>query len=234
MATGFKQLLISPDGGTFTLGNGDASLEFPPGAVEKNIHIRYAIILHGPFVFPASFKPVSVVVYINMDGATLVKPVQLFLSHWCIREETDDEETMKFVRAPHSLESEKKEYAFEEVEEEADFTTRTNVGVLTIQEPHCLYCVKSKLEKEARYCAMKFTRYDSSEETLLFRIQLSCDSLDWVQVGRNNYIWLSMYMMFNTSVPQSFVIGIGQCIGSKGLAAQECQQRYYASILLFC
>ena len=182
MATGIKQLLISPDGGTFKLGNGDASLKFPPGAVEKIIHVRYAIILHGPFVFPAGFKPGSVVVYINMDGATLVKPVQLFLSHWCIREETDDEETMKFFRAPHSLESGKKEYAFKELEEEADFTTRTNVGVLTIQEPHCLYCVKSKLEKEARYCATTFTRYDSIEDTLVFRIQLSCDSLDWIQV----------------------------------------------------
>ena len=182
MATRIKQLLISPDGGTFTLGNGDASLKFPPGAVEKNIHIRYAIILHGPFVFPAGFKPVSVVVYINMDGATLVKPVQLFLSHWCIREEADGEETMKFVRAPHSLESGKKEYAFEELEEEADFTTRTNVRVLTIQEPHYLFCVMSQLEKEARYCAMTFTRYDSSERTLVFRIQLSCDSLDWIQV----------------------------------------------------
>ena len=201
MATEIKQLLISPDGGTFTLGNGDASLKFPPGAVERNIHVRYAIILHGPFVFPAGFKPGSVVVYINMDGATLVKPVQLFLSHWCIREETDDKETMKFVRAPHSLESGKKEYAFEEVEEEADFTTRTNVGVLTIPEPHCLYCVQAKGAKVARYCAMTFTRYIPSEDTLVFRIQLSCDSLDWIQVWRNNCIWLFVYnMVFNTSV----------------------------------
>ena len=182
MATGIQQLLITPDGGTFTLGNGDASLEFPPGAVERNINVRYAIILHGPFVFPAGFKLVSVSVYINMDGATLVKPVLLFLSHWCIREKTNDEETMKFVRAPHSLESGKKDYAFEELEDEADFITHTNVGVLTIREPHCLYCVEAKGAKVARYCAMTFTRYDSSEETLLFRIQFSCDSPEWVQV----------------------------------------------------
>ena len=182
MATEIKQLLISPDGGTFTLGNGDASLKFPPGAVQKDIHIHYAIILRGPFVFPAGFKPVSVVVYINMDGATLVKPVQLFLSHCCITVETNDEETMKFVRAPHSLESGKKEYAFEELKETADFTTRTNVGVLTIHESHCLFCVNSKIAKEARYCAMVFTRYIPSEETLVFRIQLSCYLMDWIQV----------------------------------------------------
>ena len=182
MTTGIKQLLITPDGGTFTLGNGDASLKFPPGAVQKDIHIHYAIILYGPFVISAGYKPGSVVIYLKMDGAILVKPVQLFLSHWCIREETDDEETMKFIRAPHSLELGKREYAFEEVEEEADFTTHANVGVLTIKEPHCLYCVEAKGAKNARYCAMTFTRSIPSEKTLVFRIQLSCDSLDWSQV----------------------------------------------------
>ena len=91
MATGIKQLLVGPDGGTFIMGSGDASLEFLPGAVKKEISIRYAIILHGPFVFPAGNKPGSVVVYLNMDGATLVKPIYLLLSHWCVREEADDE-----------------------------------------------------------------------------------------------------------------------------------------------
>ena len=182
MATGIKQLLVSPDGGTFKLGSGDASLEFPQGAIEKDIYIRYAIILHGPFVFPAGYKPSSVIVYINMDGATLVKPVQLFLSHWCIREEADDEEIMKFIRAPHSLESGKNEYAFEEIEDEADFTTRYNVGVLSIQEPHCLYCVETKGERFGRYSAITFTRNIPSDEALLFRIQLMCDSLEWNKV----------------------------------------------------
>ena len=51
---------------------------------------------------------------------------------------------------------------------------------------------------------MTFTRYDSSEDTLLFRLQLSCDSLDWIQVRRNNYL-LFVYMVCNTSVLQSFV-----------------------------
>ena len=180
MATGIKQLLISPDGGTFTLGSGDASLEFPPGAVVEETSVRYAVILHGPFVLPAGYKPGSVVIYLNMDGATLVKPVLLFLSHWCIREETDDEETMMFIRAPHSLELGKKEYAFKELEDEADFTTRTNVGILTIREPHCLLCVKTKREKIGRYRVTKFTRDIPS--ALLFRIQFMCDSLEWNKV----------------------------------------------------
>ena len=45
MAAEIKQLRISPDGGTFKLGSGDASLVFPPGAVEKETFIRYAINL---------------------------------------------------------------------------------------------------------------------------------------------------------------------------------------------
>ena len=181
MATGIKQLLIPPDGGTFTLGNGDASLQFPPGAVEKDILIRYAIILHGPFVFPSGYKLGSVVVYINVDGVTLVKPVQLFLSHWCITNGAKDEEAMKFVRAQHSLEFNRREYAFEELREEADFTL-SNVGILTIQEPQCLLCVETKSGNMGRYTATTFTRCIQSEQALLFRIQLMCDSLEWTKV----------------------------------------------------
>ena len=189
MATGIKQLLVSPDGGTFKLGSGDASLVFPPGAVQKETVIRYGIILHGPFVLPAGYKPASVVLYINMDGNTLLKPVQLFLCHWCIKEEGDDEGTLKFIRAPHTLEKGVEEYTYEEQVEGADFTTRTNVGVLTIREPRCLYCVETKVEKIARYSAITFTRSIPADETLFFRIQLMCDSLEWSKVRRVSHIY---------------------------------------------
>ena len=180
MATGIKQLLISPDGGTYKLGSGDASLEFPPGAIVEETSVRYAIILHGPFVFPAGSKPGSVIIYLNMDGATLLKPVLLYLSHWCIKEKGEDEDTLKFVSASHTLEAEQQSYAFEE-EDDADFT-RTNVGVLSIRDPHCLYCVETKRETVAMYNAIAFSRYIPSEKTLLFRIQLMCDSREWNEV----------------------------------------------------
>ena len=109
MATNIQQLFIGPGGGTFTLGSGDATLVFPKGAVKKKTSIRYAIILHGPFVFSDGCKPGSVVVYINMNEATLIKSVQLLLSHWCIREE-DDGVTLKFAHAPHTLEAGKQKY----------------------------------------------------------------------------------------------------------------------------
>ena len=181
MGTGVKQLLISPDGDTFKLGSGDASLVFSPGAVKKETFIRYAIILHGPFVLPVGYKPGSVGVYLNMDGITLVKPIQLFLCHWCIKQEEDDA-TLKFIRAPHTLEVGVKEYTYEELEEEADFTSYPNVGVLTIREPRCLYCVETNVETIAKYSAITLTRNVPSDATLFFRIQLMCDSREWSTV----------------------------------------------------
>ena len=81
------------------------------------------------------------------------------------------------------MEAGQQKYAFEEEEEEADFTTCTNVGALTIREPHCLFCVETKNEKFARYSAIAFSRYIQLEDTLLFRIQFMCDSLEWNEVS---------------------------------------------------
>ena len=179
LPTGIQQLSISPDGGSFTLGSGDASLEFPSGAVVKETAVHFAIILHGPFVFPAGYNLDSVVVYINMDGATLVKPVRLSLSHWCSREK-EGGRSLKFLRAPHVPGAGKK-YLFKELEE-GDFTTHANVGILSIPEPQCLYCVKMNEEEIARYNALKFQRYEKSGSPLCFRIQLTCDSKEWNKV----------------------------------------------------
>ena len=186
MATDFQQLHIGLDGGTFILGSGDASLEFPPGAVEKATTVRYAIILQGPFVFLAGYKLSSVVIYINMDGATLMKPVLLYLSHWCSREEEeDDKDSLKFATAPHTLQRGQQYYEFDQ-QEEADFTTHTNVGILKISEPQCLHCVKRKIGKSALYRAITFSQYTRTGKGALdFKIQFMCDSKDWIQVSGN-------------------------------------------------
>ena len=192
MTTAIKQLCIDPNGGTFTLGSGDASLVVPPGAVEKVTTIRYAIILHGPFIFPPGYMPVSVVVYINMDGAILMKPVQLCLSHWCNREEENDEEDLKFAKAPHTLGEGQEYYEFQDSEqEEADFITHTNMGILKISKPQCVHCVKGKPGMIARYRAMTFTRVNPPpEDTQLFRIQIMCDSLEWNEVLNESHVFV--------------------------------------------
>ena len=180
MATGIKQLRVFPSGGTFKLGSGDASLEVPRGAVEKETTVRCAIILHGPFLFLAGHKLVSVVVYLNMDGAILLKPVLLYLSHWCIKEEGEDQDTLNFATAPHILPSGQQYYNFEE-QEESNFTTHTNVGILKISEPQCLHCVEAEVQTSALYRALTFSQRPS-EGMLFFRIQLMCNSLDWIKV----------------------------------------------------
>ena len=185
MATGIKELLIGPCGGTFVLGSGDATLEFPPGAIEKETSVKYAVILHGPFVFPAGHNLVSVVVYLNMEGAILMKPVLLYLSHWCILKNGDDADDLTFATAHHTLMEGQEDYQFEEEQGEADFITHTNVGILKILEPRCLHCVNENRRKIALYRAITFTKYikEKKKATLLFRIQFMCDSEEWNKVA---------------------------------------------------
>ena len=73
------------------------------------------------------------------------------------------------------------EYLFKELEE-GDFTTHSKVGVLTIPEPQCLYCVEMKKEEVARYSALSFQKYEESGSTLFFRIQFMCDLKEWNKV----------------------------------------------------
>ena len=159
-------------------------MEFLPGTVKKEISIRYAIILHGPFLFPAGDMLGSVVLYLNMDGAILLKPVKLFLSHWCSREEDSDEDTLTFATSPHTLHAKQQCYEFEE-QKEADFITHANIGILEISEPQCLHCVKGKIGRIARYRAVAFSQYIPANDTLLYRIQFMCDSNDWNQVEKD-------------------------------------------------
>ena len=212
LATGIQQLHVGPDGGNFTLGSGDASLEFPAGALKEETAVRFAIILHGPFVFPDGCKLGSVVVYINLDEATLLKPVHLNLSHWCSREEGGGN-SLKSLRAPHVPGAGKK-YLFEELEE-GDFTTHTNVGTLTIPEPQCLYCVEMKDEEVARYNALKFQRYEKLGSPLYFRIQLTCDSKEWNKVCATvcevGGLYIHMHMWSSHDLPCVYMCSV--CIG---------------------
>ena len=179
-STDIQQLSISPDGGNFTLGSGDVSLEIPPGTLKKETSVRFGIMLHGPFVFPPGTEPGSVVVYMNIGTASLMKPVCLSLSHWCSREEEGDN-TLKFLRAPHVPEAGNK-YVFEELEG-GDFATLAHVGMLSIPEPQCLYCVEMKAEKVARYNALTFQKCRHVLfPSLYFRIQLTCHSKEWNKV----------------------------------------------------
>ena len=69
----FHSISISPSGGNFILGCGDAVLIVEVNSVAELTDVRCAIILHGaPFVHMASYKPASVVIYLNLEGAALL------------------------------------------------------------------------------------------------------------------------------------------------------------------
>lgn len=182
MPAGIKEFLISPNGGTITLGN-DASLMVDPNTVAEETLVHSAILLHGSIIFPPGYNLASVIVYLNMNGVRLMKPVLLLLSHWCIRKDGDGEDALKFFRASHTLEVDQQKYIFEEQKkEDSDFTTHMNAGVLTIRRSQCLYCVARNRTTIARYSAITFSQYIQSENTLNFRIQFTCDSLTWNEV----------------------------------------------------
>ena len=175
--SGIAQLSIDQDGGRFKLGSGDAELIADMGAVAVRTDVRYAIILHGPFVYSACYKPASVVVYLNLEGATILKPIKLILRHWGKTTDVDAALRCQLLRAPHTLDKSLGYYNFEEVEG----TASSDHVVFSISEPQCLYCVQIEKETKARYNAAAFQM--NLVDSVMFRIQLMCDSLDWSTVS---------------------------------------------------
>ena len=173
--SGIDQLTIHRRGGTYFLGSGDATLVAEMGTVVKDTVVRYAIILHGPFVYSAGYKPASVVVYLNLEGATLLKPVKLMLNHWC--KNPDGEAVLRLLRAPHTTGEMQDCYIFDEVQG----VSSSSRSVFTISEPQCLYCVEMEKEAQARYNANAFQL--NSRTLVKFKIQLMCDSLEWSEVS---------------------------------------------------
>ena len=176
---GIDQLTIHPSGGNFRLGSGDATLIVHEGTVEMETIVSYAVILHGPFVYSAGYKPASVVVYLNLERSTLLKPVKLILKHWCKSIEVNGEAVLRLLRAPHTTGKMQDCYIFHEVEG----ISSSNSSTFTISEPQCLYCVEMEKESQASYNAIAFQKNLHKENLVMFRIQFMCDSLEWNAVS---------------------------------------------------
>ena len=145
------------------------------GTVEMETIVRYAVILHGPFVYSAGYKPASVVVYLNLEGSTLLKPVKLILKHWCKNIEVNGEAVLRLLRAPHTTDETQDCYIFHVVEG----ISSSNSSTFTISEHQCLYCVEMEEESQARYNAIAFQKNLPEDDLVKFRIQFMCDSLEW-------------------------------------------------------
>ena len=181
---GIKELTIHQRGGTYPLGNGDATLTVFEDTVKMETVVRYSVILHGPFVYSAGYKPASVVVYLNLEGTNLLKPLKLTLNHWCKPVEGNSEAVLKLLRAPHTTgEMENFRYIFHEVQGDSVHNTAT----FTISEPQCLYCVEMKKKSQASYNAIAFQKNMPEDDLVKFRIQLMCDSLEWNKVSLTDY-----------------------------------------------
>ena len=176
---GIDQLTIHPSGGNFRLGSGDATLIVEEGTVEMETVVRYAVILHGPFVYSAGYKPASVVVYLHLEGANLLKPIKLVLKHWCKSVEVNGEAVLRLLRAPHTTGEMEDCYIFHEVQGNSS----SNSSTFTISEPQCLYCVEMEKESQASYNAIAFQKNLRKENSVKFRIQFMCDSLEWNAVS---------------------------------------------------
>ena len=87
----------------------------------------------------------------------------------------------KFVSAPHTLQEGHAYYAFEE-QKLVDFTTCSNAGIISIQEPQCLHCIAMGEESIAQYNAISFCKYTESGRILNFRVQFMCNSAEWNEV----------------------------------------------------
>ena len=175
---GIDQLPIHPSGGNLPLGKGDATLIVDEDTVEEETVVRYAVILHGPFVYSAGYKPASVVVYLNLEGSTLLKPVKLILKHWCKSIEVNGEVVLRLLRASHMTNEMQDYYIFHEVQG----VSSSNSSTFTILEPQCLYCVEMEEESQASYNAIAFQKNLRKINLLKFRIQFMCNSLEWNEV----------------------------------------------------
>ena len=162
------------------MGSGDATLTVEEGTVEMETIVRYAVILHGPFVYSAGYKPASVVVYLNLEGANLLKPLKLMLKHWCKPVDGNSEAALKLLRAPHTIgDMENSHYIFHEVQG----VLLHNTATFTISEPQCLYCVEMKEQSKASYNAIAFQKSVPEGDLVKFRLQLMCNSLNWNMVS---------------------------------------------------
>ena len=176
---GIKAFTVTPEGGTFRLGTNDASLEFPPGAVEKETPVCYAIILHGPFELPAGYRPASVVVYLNLGATYLVQPISLTLADWCQKKPHMDQKELMFVQAPHVLKDGQYQFSKHALQNK-DFIS---VNVLQIGESKCLY---AKVFEEGHrvqelFCASPLHQIE--ETCLRVRILFTWFSYTWIKVS---------------------------------------------------
>jgi hypothetical protein len=180
---GIQTLSVGEEGGMFLLEpeakqftrKDQIMLTIPKNAVNmdkcEKLTIRYAVLIHGPFVLDEGYRLTSPVVYMNFNPEHILQtsPLSLQLPHWA------NGEKGYIAVAPHSV-NEKRQYKFELHKVEESFSERFTV---TISGHSSLYC--SAFDAEYNNMYMLLPVHGLSLEML--RVYVVYRSATWSQVS---------------------------------------------------
>ena len=181
---GLQSLNVSS--GTYTLGPGNSStkLVVPNEALShsKDLGIRYATLLDGPFYIPEDYYIVSSVLYIDYDTCLVNKPFELLLNHWYAGK--DRQKTMTFLKAPH-VANEDGLFHFEKFGRGL-FSDEQQFGVLKLQDHLCLICCA--VERTHQFyppmtCRIVMLTKQVETDIVLFALYLTFNDAAWIKVS---------------------------------------------------
>ena len=182
---GLQSLNIS-SGTDYTLGpgNGLAKLVVPNEAFPqcKELEIRYATLLDGPFYIPEDYYIVSSVLYIDYDTCLVNKPFELLLNHWYAGK--DRQKTMTFLKAPH-VANEDGLFHFEKFGRGL-FSDEQQFGVLKLQDHLCLICCAVESTHQfypPMTCRIVMLTKQVETDIVLFALYLTFDDAAWIKVS---------------------------------------------------
>ena len=177
---------LSVSSGTYTLGpgNGLAKLIVPNEALSQNkeLGIRYATLLDGPFYIPEGYYIVSSVLYIDYDTCLVNKPFELLLNHWYAGK--DRQKTMTFLKASHVANKDDL-FHFEKFGRGL-FSEEQQFGVLKLHDHLCLICCA--VERTHQFyppmtCRIVMLTKQVETDIVLFALYLTFDDAAWIKVS---------------------------------------------------
>ena len=158
-------------------------LEFPPNAVDPGttVHVRYTIIVDGPFRVPTGYRFGSMVVYLVVNGTRLKIPMILHLPHWltCV---SSNRSLVKCLRASHSLDTGEDSYSFSLLDE-GTYNISDTASTIQVDGNNCLFAVAHKEGIKERYQYQKFEKESLEKQEKEVCVYITFFTLTWLQVS---------------------------------------------------
>ena len=163
LADPLQKFTATSTGREFVCLDHDITIKIPPGAIYSGVHvnIEVGVLLHGPFVFPEGFKPISPILWVCASPKIkFQKPVEIIMPH--VLSNLNEKECrfhgVTFLKAHHSdhisqQKGDKKRFQFKSITSKAKFSS--SQGSLNTNH-FCFYCIAAKESQEfyqrASYC----------------------------------------------------------------------------------